>query len=115
MTEISHTHLHEGGTLITNFAGSSRPAIEQAIEEYGDPNLVINDQGYSRLGHLILGYNSLHYLGPAPPTAKTAILFAMLNELERSEGMEISPFPKKSLDLSRFWRIVERIEKEQLV
>lgn len=115
MTELSKEHLHDGGTLITNFSAASRPAMEQAIQEYGDPHLVIGEEAYARSGRLILGYNSLHYTGPAPVEAKHIHLFAMLNNLEVCAGVPMTPYPKKSTDLSKFWRIVERIEKEQLV
>lgn len=50
-------------TLLTNFSASEEEEYQQAIEEYGDPDIRIEDAAYNIYGYRLPHAKSLHYYG----------------------------------------------------
>lgn len=57
---LNNTHVHEGGTFITNFGNDKLKTYIKALSDFGDDRLVISDVAVDCSGRLILDCCSLH-------------------------------------------------------
>ena len=74
-------HWHKGGTGVTNISGDI-DLIAAAVEEYGNPLLVIYDRPFGGGSHMV-GWKSLHWLGKKRKDLSAFWELVSLNETDQ--------------------------------
>ena len=77
---LTMVHWMQGGTGLTNLSGDTT-ALVAAMEEYGNPLLVIHDRPFGGGSHMV-GWKSLHWLGDKRTDLSVFWELVRLNETE---------------------------------